>query len=98
MKHELKTLPAYFDRLEDGSKTFEVRRDDRGFQMGDELWLREYDPDRCVAHNIRHTRCAAYTGRELEFKVGFVFKAGVGVDLGGYVILSLLPMDGGDPS
>ena len=34
MTHELKTLPKYFDAIVVGEKTFEVRRDDRGFQKG----------------------------------------------------------------
>ncbi|MGX9980664.1 DUF3850 domain-containing protein [Methylobacterium fujisawaense] len=33
--HHLKTLPTYFDAVERGEKTFEIRRDDRGFQKGD---------------------------------------------------------------
>jgi hypothetical protein len=33
--HELKTLPQYWDAVARGDKTFEVRRDDRGFQRGD---------------------------------------------------------------
>lgn len=44
MKHELKIWPQYFSRVIDGSKTFEVRKNDRGFQPGDEVVLREYDP------------------------------------------------------
>jgi hypothetical protein len=39
MTHELKTLPAYWDAVKRGEKTFEVRRDDRGFQKGDVLEL-----------------------------------------------------------
>lgn len=37
--HELKTLPVYWDAIARGEKTFEVRRDDRGFQKGDVLKL-----------------------------------------------------------
>ena len=39
-EHSLKTAAAYWDAIEDGEKTFEVRRDDRGFQKGDILLLR----------------------------------------------------------
>jgi hypothetical protein len=35
MTHELKTLPQYFERVLDGSKTFETRKNDRGFQKDD---------------------------------------------------------------
>ena len=47
-EHDLKVAAAYFDALESGEKSFEVRRDDRGFQRGDVLLLREwteYDED-----------------------------------------------------
>lgn len=37
--HELKTLIPYWDAVYRGEKTFEVRRDDRGFQKGDRLKL-----------------------------------------------------------
>lgn len=43
MTHELKTNPLYFEAVRNGTKTFEVRRNDRGFKVGDRLLLREYD-------------------------------------------------------
>jgi len=79
--HELKTWPMYFERLADGSKTFEIRKDDRGYQTGDELRLREWDPN------------SGYTGRSLQFRVGFVAKGDLfGLSLGGHAVLSLLPL------
>ena len=44
MIHELKTWPEFFDAVERGEKTFEVRKDDRGFQVGDELRLARFQP------------------------------------------------------
>ena len=43
MKHELKTLPKYYKAVVKGEKTFEVRKDDRDFQVGDTLLLQKYD-------------------------------------------------------
>jgi uncharacterized protein DUF3850 len=43
--HELKSWPQYFKKVVDGSKTFEVRLNDRDFKVGDFLFLREYDPE-----------------------------------------------------
>jgi hypothetical protein len=40
--HELKTIEPYFSAVFDGRKTFELRRDDRGFEAGDVLVLREW--------------------------------------------------------
>lgn len=37
--HRLKTLPDYWNAVNEGDKNFEVRRDDRGFQKGDTLEL-----------------------------------------------------------
>ncbi len=42
--HSLKTWPEPWHAVRSGAKTFEVRRDDRGFAVGDELLLRLFDP------------------------------------------------------
>ena len=39
--HELKTVTPEFQAIQDGSKRFEFRKDDRGFEVGDVLILRE---------------------------------------------------------
>lgn len=41
MTHELKCVEPYFQHVLDGDKTFELRNNDRGFQKGDLLLLRE---------------------------------------------------------
>lgn len=78
MKHELKTWPQYFCRVEDGSKTFEVRKNDRGYQPGDIVVLREWDPtlvkkrdDNPMGYD-EWTEARAYTGNVLTFTVGYV--------------------------
>lgn len=71
--HELKIAPRWFDAVLDGSKTFEIRNDDRGFRVGDGLRLREYDRDRTVdieAESERPIRILdGYTGRECRATV-----------------------------
>jgi len=42
--HKLKTWPEYFDAVALGVKTFEVREDDRGYRVGDLLYLCEWCP------------------------------------------------------
>lgn len=63
--HVLKVQPPYFDALLDGSKTFEVRRNDRAYQKGDTVVLTAYDGDyRDPAHarSIRRTITFVYSG------------------------------------
>lgn len=59
--HELKCWPAEFAAVWQGVKTFEVRRDDRGFAVGDVLHLREYDPG-----------TAGYSGRSVKANVTYI--------------------------
>lgn len=40
--HQLKCLPEYFDAVADGSKPFEVRYDDRNYEVGDLLRICEW--------------------------------------------------------
>jgi ASC-1-like (ASCH) protein len=42
MQHELKSLPPFFKAIIDGTKTFEVRLNDRSFKPGDVINLREF--------------------------------------------------------
>lgn len=41
--HVLKCVAPHFDDVANGQKNYEVRLDDRGFEVGDLLVLREYD-------------------------------------------------------
>lgn len=41
-EHRLKTLAPFFAAVLNGSKTFELRLNDRGFAVGDVLILEEY--------------------------------------------------------
>jgi hypothetical protein len=59
--HELKCWPEYFQPTIMGDKLFEVRIDDRGFEYGDILHLREYSPHE-----------GTYTGRDAYFKISYV--------------------------
>jgi len=59
--HELKVVPPYFDALVSGAKTFEVRRNDRGYQRGDLLRLREWHNETTnAATPCRHDGCGYY--------------------------------------
>ncbi|NEP52442.1 MAG: DUF3850 domain-containing protein [Moorea sp. SIO3C2] len=58
--HELKCWPQYFDQIEKEVKKFELRKNDRGFALGDRLILKEYLPKE-----------ERYTGRSLQLKVTY---------------------------
>ena len=46
--HRLKTLAPYWERVQSGEKTFEIRKNDRDFQVGDIVELEYYDPKELV--------------------------------------------------
>lgn len=60
MTHDLKTHPEHFEELWEWRKTFEIRKDDRGYAQGDKLKLREYDPvknefsGRLIVYRVPH--------------------------------------------
>ncbi|ERT22700.1 DUF3850 domain-containing protein [Enterococcus faecalis] len=41
--HHLKILPEYFEAVVSGNKCFEIRKNDRGYKVGDILRLNEYE-------------------------------------------------------
>ena len=41
--HGLKTVQPYFGQVKDGTKTAELRKNDRDFQVGDYLLLQEFE-------------------------------------------------------
>jgi hypothetical protein len=44
--HELKTWKPIFQVMKSGEKSFDMRKNDRNFQVGDELILNEYDNEK----------------------------------------------------
>lgn len=42
--HSLKCWPTFFRAVKSGAKTFEIRKNDRDYQVGDFLELHEYEP------------------------------------------------------
>ncbi len=43
--HLLKSWVVYFNAILQGRKTFDYRKNDRDFKIGDTLQLREWDPE-----------------------------------------------------
>lgn len=95
--HTLKTHPAYFRAVRDGTKTFEVRKDDRAFQCGDTVILTFADPDSLSApwppvFPLGHER-PVDNRSDITRKIGFVLRGGQFGLEPGYVAFSLLPVD-----
>lgn len=44
--HELKTWPKFFEAVRNKTKTFEFRKNDRDFKVGDVLILQNFDPEK----------------------------------------------------
>lgn len=42
--HDLKCHPHFFAAIVAGKKTFEIRRNDRDYRVGDTMTLKEFDP------------------------------------------------------
>jgi hypothetical protein len=59
--HKVKILPVYYNRIIAFQKTFEIRKNDRDYQIGDELILREFDQF-----------SQEYTGRECHTRIIYV--------------------------
>lgn len=63
MIHNLKILPIYFEEVRLGNKTFELRKNDRPYNIGDTLILKEFDGN-------------CYTKRELTREITYILRGG----------------------
>jgi len=81
--HNLKTWPSYFNEVLSGEKTFEIRRNDRQFQVGDLLILEEYIPFEESTDNEESTDdddddeesredLGTYTGRSVQMVITYI--------------------------
>lgn len=66
VRHEVKILPEYFRQVfvrpGEGTKRFELRKDDRNYQIGDSVTLREWIPEE------------GYTGNEITVGIIYVMR------------------------
>ena len=85
--HELKTDPEVFDAVANGLKTFEIRYDDRGYQVGDQL----------ILNKTRYTGDEMKQGKPLEYldsygaTVSHILRGPIYGLADGWVIMSLQP-------
>lgn len=83
-EHTLKSWPDYFQSMLTGQKTFDYRKNDRDFMVGDKLILREWDPT-----------TKEYTGYRMRLLVTYVWGGIPGMPEG-YVIMSIKLLDAWD--
>lgn len=76
--HRLKTWPNEYAAVRDGRKTFEVRKNDRDFIVGDVLVLEEYDP-----------ATVSYSERSVVRRVDYILPGDQFGIAPGFVVMSL---------
>lgn len=80
----MKCDPPAYEAVDRGDKTFEVRRDDRGFQKGDVLILEKFDRAK-----QRYVHDAWGNKQLLRRKIRFILTGGqYGIEPG-YVVMAL---------
>lgn len=100
--HELKTDPQVFDAVAEGRKTFEIRKDDRGFAVGDLLMLRKTKHTgqemRSYPHpdhpgRIVEGKPLKYVGQPLYVRVTYILRGPIYGLADGWVIMAIQPRD-----
>lgn len=84
--HELKTDPEVFEAVAKGLKTYEIRFNDRDYQVGDTLVLLE---TAYTGQEMKAGQPLEYTGRGCPFKVSHILTGPIYGLQDGWVIMSL---------
>lgn len=85
MIHELKTDPGVFEKSIRGEKKFEIRFNNREFDIGDILVLKE---TRYSGEAMKHGKPLEYTGREMKMEVRYIMHGPAYGLKEGWVIMS----------
>lgn len=86
MIHELKTDPKPFQFSWDGNKKWEIRNNDRNFQVGDQLNLRETvysGDDMALGDPLK------YTGRRIMCTVNYIMRGPMYGLASGWLVMSV---------
>lgn len=78
--HVLKCWTLSYQAIVDGLKSFEIRKNDRDYHVGDILTLQEWNPG------------TKYTGRQTKVQVIWILYDGFGLPEG-YCIMSIIPIE-----
>jgi hypothetical protein len=75
--HQVKSWPEYFKPISMGVKTFDLRKDDRGYQVGDDIQFEEFS-------NIT----GEHTGKVATRRISYILREFAGL-MPGYCILGI---------
>jgi len=64
--HKLKTHVEYYQKVVSGEKDWELRLNDRNFEIGDQLILEEYDNDKKEYTGYSTSRIVTYMLKDAE--------------------------------
>lgn len=69
--HKIKILPKYYQAVLRGDKTFEIRKNDRDYKVGDNVLLMEYDTEKQEYTNRTLAKMISYI-TDYEQKEGYI--------------------------
>lgn len=75
--HQLKSWPEFFEPIAMGVKTFDLRKDDRGYSVGDDVQFEEINP-----------RLDERTGKVATRRITYILRDFAGL-MPGYCILGI---------
>lgn len=86
--HRLKTLPQFWDRAQSGQKTFEIRLNDRDYQLGDILELQLFDGKHYVQDGLSRSSPI----KTIRRRVAYILSHFEGL-APGYVAMAVEPIE-----
>ena len=90
IEHNLKTYATLWDAVDNGSKPFEIRQDDRNFRVGDILVLWR-TPDPLDSSDPAFHKSKVFTSISIRREVTFILRGGQFGISEGYVAMGLKP-------
>lgn len=87
MVHNLKCHPEPFEMVRIGVKRFEIRYNDRGYQVGDILRLYKHDPQTDAGQGLE--------GIPVQVWVTYILEGGQYGLEPGYIVMGIVPVEEG---
>jgi len=84
--HRLKIYPKFFNDVTSGVKKFEFRRNDRKFEVGDELILMEFIPN---VNDLASGDGGSYTGKSCRCEITYMLGLSYLSSVQEYVVLGI---------